>query len=146
MYIKKTKLDFETAVKLYNDGIGRKSSGSWYKFFTPKPQMSRQASQDRMTIPHLIRKVKTVILKCLTCNCTNFPFVLWKLLEVRCDVLLEINGGFFFDRPLSQAHINKYKGQQGHIFFLAGHFSARFTNLLLYINRWSNMRHVGLFP
>ena len=111
--------------------------------------MSRQASQDRMTIPHLIRKVKKkkkkVILKCLTCNWTNFSFVLWKLLEVRCDVLLEINDGFFVDRPLSRAHINIYTGQQGHIFFLAGCL-LDLTNLLLYNNPWPNMRHVGLFP
>ena len=76
-----------------------------------------------MTIPHLIRKVKKkkiLVLKCLTCNWTNFSFLLWKLLEVRCDVLLEINNGFFFDGPLSRAHTNKYKGQQGRIFFLAG--------------------------
>ena len=33
-------------------------------------------------------------------------------MAVRCYVLLEINDGFFFDRPLSRAHVNKYKGQQ----------------------------------
>ena len=61
-----------------------------------------------MTIPHLIRKVKkVVILKCLACNWTNFSFVLRKLLEVRCDVLLEINDGFFFDRHLSRAQVNR---------------------------------------
>ena len=92
--------------------------------------MSRQVSQDRMTIPHLIRKVKKkiVILKCLACNWTNFSFVIRKLLEVRCDVLLEINDGFFFYRHLSRAHIKKFKGQQGHTFFLAGCF-LDLTNL-----------------
>ena len=97
-------------------------------------KMSRQASQDRMTIPHLIRMVKKiVILKCLACNWMNFSFVLRKLLEVRCDVLLEINDGVFFDRHLSRAQINKFKGQQGHIFFLLGCL-LDLTNLLLYNN------------
>ena len=90
--------------------------------------MSRQASQDRITIPHVIRKVKKiVILKCIACNWTNFSF------QVRADVLLESNDGFFFDRHLSRAHINKYKGQQRHIFFLAGCL-LDLTNLLLYNN------------
>ena len=97
-------------------------------------KMSREASQDRMTIRHLIRKVKKiVILKCLASNWTTFSFVLRKLLEGRCEVLLESNDGFFFDRHLSRAHINKSKGQQGHIFFLA-RCLLDLTNLLLYNN------------
>ena len=88
--------------------------------------MSRQESQDCMTIPHFIRKEKEiVVLKCLACNWTNCSFVLRELLAVGCYVLLEINDGFFFDRALSRALVNKFKGQQGHMSFLAGNTANR---------------------
>ena len=41
-------------------------------------------------------------------------------MEVRCGRPVGNQRRVFFDRPLSGAHIKKYKGQQGHIFFSAG--------------------------
>ena len=46
-------------------------------------------------------------------------------MPVGCYVLLEINDGFFFDRALSRAVVNKFKGQQGYTSFLAGNTANR---------------------
>ena len=61
----------------------------------------------------------------------NCSFILRTILEVRRDFQLEINW-FSFDYPLSRAH-NKYKGQQGHMFFLTGSLVDS-TNLLMLNN------------